>query len=265
MSAAKYKYLTVLLVLALVVAAVVLFSILVPMRGMICTRNEFTGQANCGSYPIALVVIWNAMKSVNDFGVAIAAIASIFIAWFAFALLRSTEALRAATEKSWSLSKEQATVASRALVELERPWVFVDISPWIHASDGHYSVPHVRFTVVNYGRAPAIVQLMDAAFSTGLRPAVKLRDYDHLSGTALGEGREWKDCVATLDEELRHRLRQEGPHMVPTFEDENLFFTVRVEYTDAPGNPHVSRFGWRFDPAAGRWIGLRDPDWFFAD
>ena len=116
MSAAKYKYLTVLLVLALVVAAVVLFSILVPMRGMICTRNEFTGQANCGSYPIALVVIWNAMKSVNDFGVAIAAIASVFIAWFAFALLRSTEALRAATEKSWALSKEQATVASRALV-----------------------------------------------------------------------------------------------------------------------------------------------------
>lgn len=265
MSATGYRYLTVLLVLALVVAAVVLFSVLVPMRGMICTRNEITGQATCGSYPIALVVIWNAMKSVNDFGPAIAAIAAVFIAWFAFALLRSAEAMRNATEKLWSVSKEQATITNRALGELERPWVFVDISPWIHASDGHYAVPHVRFTVVNYGRAPAIVQLMDAAFSTGLRPAVKLRDYDHLSGTALGEGREWKDCVATLDEELRNRLRQEGPHMVPAFEDENLFFTVRIEYTDAPGNPHVSRFGWRFDPAAGRWIGLRDPDWFFAD
>ena len=49
MNAAGYKYLTVLLVLVLIVAAVVLFSVLVPMRGMICTRNEFTGQATCSA------------------------------------------------------------------------------------------------------------------------------------------------------------------------------------------------------------------------
>ena len=70
--------------------------------------------------------------------------------------------------------------------------------------------------------------------------------------------------MATLDHS-RTQATHEVVNQATPFEDENLFFTVRIEYTDAPGNPHVSRFGWRFDPAAGRWIGLRDPDWFFAD
>jgi hypothetical protein len=265
MSEAKYKHLAVVFGIALLLSALAVFLFFDPIRGEICTKSEVTGQMGCDSYPIALVMLWDIAKSLNDFAPAITALAATFIAWFGFALYRSAGALHVATDALWTVSQEQAALTQRTLAELERPWLFVDLSPWILSASAQTRLPHVLFTVVNHGRAPGIVHLMQANFSTGLRPGVGLREYDDFSGTAFGAGREWKDCVAIADEEFRGRLQERGQHMIPGFEDESLFFTVQIEYTDAPGNPHTSRFGWRFDLAKERWVGLRDPDWFFAD
>lgn len=64
-----------------------------PPTGEICRKNEYTGQKDCATYHIALVVLWHVGEAFNYYGIVVAALATVILAWYTSRLWGSTATL----------------------------------------------------------------------------------------------------------------------------------------------------------------------------
>lgn len=105
-----------------------------------------------------------------------------------FAEIQSRDMIRSikASERTAAAAQQSAQLAERVLTEIERPYIFVTNVEWgISKGSGEIiEEPHVSYTVVNYGKTPAIVDDIRSSLSIMAEPA------------PLGYGDDWYEFSA---------------------------------------------------------------------
>ena len=158
------------LALCFVAIAAVLFvvSLFIPALAEICEKNQYTGAKECPRYhigPFILLLVWG---FIEHHGELFTALATLAIAAFTFELKRSTDKLWKASDdqrrdtrsaiaanmRGARAAQKQAEIAEKALVDLERPYVFVLRLQMV----GDPPKVGVEVTLHNYGRTPANIQ-----------------------------------------------------------------------------------------------------------
>lgn len=167
-----------------------------------------------------------------------------------------------AAKEAADAAKSQAKVAERSLTELERPWIFIDLSANLQGSpDDEVEEPYALFDIVNHGRGPAIINEFHGEISSAeMRPdAPILRDEFH--GT-VGPGKAMKECKIHCPVGLKYDLSVDptydpGPSFPipkPTQENWEIFIRMLIDYVDIVGNSHTSAYCWRYDRGVVRWV-----------
>jgi hypothetical protein len=82
-------------------------------RGEICNSDPETRQKYCATYNLVFVGLWHIGESLNYYAATIAAIATVFIAWFTLTLWITTRNL-------WKVTNRSVKVSEHALTEPER-------------------------------------------------------------------------------------------------------------------------------------------------
>jgi hypothetical protein len=205
---------------------------------------------------------WMILAFLQNYNGAVTAVATIFIGAFTFVLAR-------VTKRQAELTAASVKVAERALIDAERPYVFVlDVKGFLEDPPGAYedSWPWVDFVVVNHGRTPAIVTRCDIEF------------FINAPSQYVGEDvKSWSvftDApIVVVGEKIKSRrdFRFKDPKMlvpytyqndeyiqgilVPTLsESEELYFVVHVLYEGPFTRDHSTRSCWRWDKALWRFV-----------
>ena len=109
----SHRLRTAIFVALSILAIFVAVSIIFHLTSEICGKDEYSGQKNCATYNVVLVALWHIVKAMNDFGIAITAIATVAVAAFTLTL--------------WSVGKKSADAAKAAadaLPVVERAYVY---------------------------------------------------------------------------------------------------------------------------------------------
>lgn len=155
---------------------------------------------------------------------------------------------------------KQAEAAERALTELERPWIFVDLSRDLHGSpDNEFQDPYALFDIVNHGRGPAIIDEFHGEISSDeLRPGSPLlRDEFH---GIIGPGKAMEKCEIECPRGFKYDLTvslvddTQSPIPKPAQEGWEVFLRIVIHYHDIARGMHVSGFCWRYDHGVLRWV-----------
>ncbi len=185
-------------------------------------------------------------------------------AWTALATIAVaafTLTLWLASEKMWYLTQKSVGISERTLTELERPWIFIDLSPTLHGNpDDEFEAPYALFDIVNHGRGPAIIQEFHGEVSSAeLHPnAPLLRDEFH---ETIGPGRSMEKCKIhcplgfTYDVavDLAYYDRS-APAPKAAQDGWEVFFQIVIRYLDIASAKHVSAYCWRYDSGVSRWV-----------
>ncbi|WP_316180980.1 MULTISPECIES: hypothetical protein [unclassified Bradyrhizobium] len=186
---------------------------------------------------------------------------------FRFAIRTSVKQSRD-MKASIAAADRSAAAAERALTDLERPWIFVHLSPHLvdRKAPPEFKIPPVAvFQIGNHGRMPAIIRTCYIALeglpqtepSAGL-----LRDEFHMSiGPQERSEKLPIDCPGGLAEYgVVVDLISEQLHPVPELKQtENFFFYIVIEYVDVRGKVYKSSFCWRFDLGVNYWVEFGGP------
>jgi hypothetical protein len=160
---------------------VVGFIALIPAHGEICKEAEKAQQESCTAYSLVPFLAVKVGKILDALGVAITAIATIFIVWFTLSLRQSTDKLWDAGERQLALLAEtsaaqsrdmqaslkvatdsaiaanrSAKVAEEALVTNDRAWISIKaevIGPLVFEKDRVHI--GIGFDMINVGNSPA--------------------------------------------------------------------------------------------------------------
>ena len=196
-------------------------------------------------------------------------LATLGLGYFAYRQSRDMRESIDVASRSANEASRSANIAERALTELERPWIFVQLSPRLvsHAQlvpenpDEAIDLPPVAvFEISNHGRMPAIVRSCHIALEgvPATTPSAGiLRDEFHMSlGPQERSEKLHVDCpggLATYGVVVD--LITEQTHPVPELsQDENFFFYIVIVYEDVRGGSHTSSFCWRFDLGVNYWV-----------
>ncbi len=121
---------------------------------------EYAGHEKCPTYHIALFTLVKIGEVLNWASPAITAAATGLIAYFTLTLKRSTDNL-------WDVTRRSADIAERALTELERPFITVEVlqSGLTFTASGTVTSPisDFKYQFVNHGRTPAqLIELVES-------------------------------------------------------------------------------------------------------
>jgi hypothetical protein len=102
---------------------------------IVCEHNQTTEHEDCTTYSLFPFLLIQVFKTLNDYGVAITALATIAIGIFTFTLKMSTDRLWEAGEKQRRLYEDTAERQLRAYVLVERAQF---VQP-----NGPYDITHI--------------------------------------------------------------------------------------------------------------------------
>jgi hypothetical protein len=206
------------------------------------------------------LVRWTAVLSIATIGLIGA---TAVLGYFAYRQSRDMREVIVVANRS-------ASASERALIELERPWIFVQLSPHLLArsDDGVLidpgeaaEIPPVAiFEIGNHGRMPAIITSCHIALEAV--PATEptagiLRDEFHMSlGPHEKSEKLHVDCPGGL---MKYGVVVDlitgAIHPVPELDQlENFFFYIVIRYDDVLGQSHTTSFCWRFDLGVNYWV-----------
>jgi hypothetical protein len=117
-------------------------------QGQICEYNHATKHEDCTPYGIFPFLLIKIGKTLNDYGVAITALATVAIGIFTLTLKLSTDRLWIAGEKQRNLFDETAKRQLRA-------YVHVADAAILYAEADSEWCPNIRVQFKNYGQTPA--------------------------------------------------------------------------------------------------------------
>lgn len=219
----------------------------------ICEYAQGAQQNDCPTYNLAFFVIIKVGEILNYYGPLIAAFATIAIAAFTYTVKKSTD-------KLWSATQRSATIAERALTELERPWIFIELVPELRGNqDDEFEEPYAVFDIANHGRGPAIIEeFYGEVTSAELRPdSPLLRDEFH---GIVGPGKEVEKCKIYCPRGFKYELavnpvdNTQFPIPKPINDGWEVFLRMLIHYLDIGGGAHISAFCWRYDHGVCRWV-----------
>jgi len=147
-------------------------------------------------------------------------------------------------------AKKTADIAHKALVDLERPWIFVDIKSGIERGpDGEPA--HIIFDISNHGRMPAMITSLLAGISTGNIP-----DYPSFvvpNPGNIGPDKKWTGSKVFIPDGIA--LERINGKLEPLLRPaEYLFFRILILYDDVSGSTHVTAMCRRLDLVNYRWV-----------
>ena len=194
---------------------------------------------------------------------AVTAVATIFIATFTIVLAVVTRRQARLTRIVAKAAQRSASVAERALVELERPFAFVEVIDagiGINPTTGFligFAGQQFRFQVINYGRTPAF--LIDrltvwpieagSAMPYEINPETQ-RGPQFLAGSTAGYDRPYEES-RSLSPDVCDSKRMATPQ---SWEENRVFFIGYVRYQDIFGNIYVNGFCFVFDTLVNRFV-----------
>jgi hypothetical protein len=132
---------------------------LIPTHGEICKESPKTGEEACASYRLVPFLIIQISKALDALGVAVTAVATIFIALFTLALRRSTDKLWNAGEAQRALSEQTAERQLRAYVSVE----LFGHAKFSRDVSGNF-VCEIPYKISNKGQTPALNVQIDINF-----------------------------------------------------------------------------------------------------
>jgi hypothetical protein len=246
-----------------VLAALLVVAFELDFIGQICEYNQATKHEDCTVYSLFPFLLIQISKTLNDYGVAITALATVFIGIF-------TLTLKLSTDKLWKTAKDQiaaaenaakiqsadmnasiavakeaadaAKLSSQAAIGVELPRLFVtkieiEVAT-LNLADLESSLSKISITITNYGRTPAFLYCESAEFLPEPLPAIPIypNAFDLEPGTIIEKGQ-----LRTLTA----RDRENHPHF-----DARPFVTGQgvlwvygaVWFRGFLNEPHVMRF-----------------------
>jgi hypothetical protein len=216
--------------------------------GEICEYTQ-TGQKECTTHHIILVVLWKIIKILNDAGVAVTALATIAIAGFTFTLKRSTDRL-------WNAGEGQLLLARDEFLSTHRPRLRVRSVSKVGGSPTNPIT--VKLTVVNAGDSTA--QLIGSSvlidFFSGWPPL----DFE---GESVATPRRF--LPGASDTYLATSARKGLIIRSELNKRQELFVYGYFVYRDDLGTSRTTAFCRRWDAAGNRFCRIDDPDYEYED
>jgi hypothetical protein len=264
LKAAKRKWLTRALFVAAILAVLIALSFFVPIYGDICSKSEQTGHEQCASYHIVLVALWHILKATNDYGAAIAGLATVAVAVFTWTLYRATTEQGRMTVKSINLARDEFVSTHRPIIRVRDVFAM---------SPEAGKLMEVSFTISNVGgtRAcivesalmllyshPSVIALHPPSLGRQDVPNVALESGEFRRFTYRSPHHEW--AVAQLGVE-------QGPMVgSPLRELPILSFIGQIVYTDDRGQVRRrTAFRRYFKGSAARWPTTGNPEEEYED
>jgi hypothetical protein len=185
------------------------------------------------------------------------------------------ENVSSSTERSARAAAVSARAAEQALIDLERPWLFVELD--LEIVDQGYDTSGGRigsalFAIANYGRFPAtIIECHSGIAMHPMRPYPTIRrDEWH---RVVGPGQAIENCMEYLPvrDEI-FEIESSGSDHIPrrrqvpaTTGDEEAFFYITIEYRGAGANAYKSAFCWRWDDGVHYWVRFDDEEYNYQN
>ena len=228
------------------------------MYGEYCSKDEYTGAKECASYHIVLVAFWHFTKAANDYGVAITALATVFVAAFTGTLWWASAGQYDLLKQQIAVAKESADAANlsaKAAVAVELPIIVLcmiqllkQTNPSVQVVGYPDAVSTLRFNFKNFGRTAGELITMCAEWSVAERlpdaPNYK-SNYPFIPGAMI----EPQKMLPPGPQNFTIRLQ---PEEVTAISEETKFLWVYgyLAFRDFLGNEH--RQGW-----CAKWQGYR--------
>jgi hypothetical protein len=181
---------------------------------------------------------------------------------FSFWVAVFTAVLAVSTIGLWIATGRSASIARRAHIDLERPFLFMEIvDPGVSLDGGQFAFKDTTFRIVNYGRTPA--QLIHLArvvrcviVSPGSRhlpepvDPTKTADVYFPVGSVIAPEKPGTDYYVSIFQGL-----MSVPDVYEVIQDKRaIFFLGYVRYRDIFGIYHVTGFSSIFDRGTNEFI-----------
>ncbi len=174
--------------------------------------------------------------------------------------------------KQADISDRQADIAERAIIGVDRPFVFVEVGDpgfeirWIESSQTQvFSGRRFELRVVNYGQTPGILTRFEYNITTAIRGEIgNPIDSKTISGRALPAG-----IVVTQDKPFSENttmnsvLTSRQKDAVANFR-ESVWLIGFVRYDDLLGGNYISGFAQVYDPVGMRFVIRGDETYNYA-
>lgn len=256
-------------------------------QGEICEYNQATKHEDCTTYSLFPFLLIKVFDTLNYYGVAITALATVFIGVFTLTLKLSTDNLWTAAkdqiaaaenaakmqsrdmqasiavaQSAANAANKSAKVAEDALTVLEKPYVFIDRRIALSKSIMEIkdfkalnadSLCHigVEYFIINHGRTPAIIKNL----TTTMLIVANIPEHRTITGTpeiptAIGMAQGVPDGPLKC-------LSNEAATVVICDEIlrgcKFLFFYGQISYRDVFSYEYLTGFGWRYFVNANIW------------
>jgi len=178
-----------------------------------------------------------------------------------------TAVLAFSTIGLWVVTWKSGALAERALIDLERPWIYVEINPRLipmKNPDEPAEAPSTAFAqfyISNYGRGPATIFECSEVCNFGIEPDSLLYDQTRCGVIApdkragpyklrMSFSVKRADILVDLTETEAGEAIAYNPEMP---DDEDLFFRITLNYHGILVKDRASAFCWRFDRREAQW------------
>ena len=175
-------------------------------------------------------------------------IAIVLVLWFA--------------RRAAQAAAKAAGAAEKAVLDLERPYVFVHGVDGVDAptEDGHN--PRILFNISNNGRLAARIDTISIACgpeTNGTLPPLKMQDrHALLQHPVLSADEERRQLVYDLPGETSATRHDGNPGADCDLED-GMIFQVLIEYRGSAGQPHETGQVWKYHKQSRGWSEVADP------
>lgn len=238
------------------VLGIILFLYCIPATPSVCEPPDKDGKEHCTPYRIPAFLFIESTKTLNDYGAAITAMATVAIAWFTIQLSRSTRAQAI-------LTRDAIELGTKEYVATHRPKVAIRLITISAIVPNEFLT--VKLHIFNVGDSSAFIEAYNASIITrqggetlyGL-PAYKNKS-TQVDGIEIKSGGYYK--IEVLSDSA---INREGVVDVSSY-TRVLCVYGHIRYRDS--NRVIRRAGFlrRYDHANRRFITVSDPDYEYAD
>lgn len=191
--------------------------------------------------------LWRVLDFCQTYGGAITALATVAIGIFTLVLV-------IVTRRQAILTKQSVRISERALVDLERPYIYIfgakGIEGEFEREDPYY---YLEYSVANYGRTPATIEGLSVGISVGLSPQTPtpiVGWHSLLRSPILRPNTQRQNIEAIIPENIdieNYADEDTPPTHVPTVnEDGTFYFWVTIKYRGPFTRDHETSACWRW-------------------
>jgi hypothetical protein len=168
------------------------------------------------------------------------------------------------TKRAAEAAAKAARVAEKALLDLERPYVFVHGMQGVEALAQDEYKPRIVYNVSNNGKLAAKIDSVSIACGPGNNgsfPPLRLQDRHRLLERPILSADEQRSRIfhELLGENFVSRGDLNGSSEVAYAVDDGVIFQVLIEYRGPSGQSHETGQVWKYDSESGGWCELADP------